>query len=268
MGTDKNIKLHIVTDIKDCTCYKFKLHIVADIKRKMKFLNQVEAENIDIELFNEYKFSIEQLMELAGLSVAVASCKAFPLDSLPNPNKKVLVCCGPGNNGGDGLVAARHMKMFGYSPEIFYPKKPNKDLFNNLVFQCQTLSIPFLDCLPNSAQIDEQYNFIVDAIFGFSFRGDIRSPFDVIIDVLRHVTIPIASVDVPSGWNVENGNPEGINPAVLISLTAPKLCASKFQGNLHYLGGRFVPKNLEEKYNLDLPQFPGTDCVVLLPKIK
>ena len=33
---------------------------------KMKFLNQVEAQNIDIELFNEYKFSIEQLMELAG----------------------------------------------------------------------------------------------------------------------------------------------------------------------------------------------------------
>ena len=33
----------------------------------MKFLNQVEAQNIDIELFNEYKFSIEQLMELAGL---------------------------------------------------------------------------------------------------------------------------------------------------------------------------------------------------------
>ena len=32
----------------------------------MKFLNQVEAQNIDIELFNEYKFSIEQLMELAG----------------------------------------------------------------------------------------------------------------------------------------------------------------------------------------------------------
>lgn len=70
------------------------------------------------------------------------------------------------------------------------------------------------------------------------------------------------------GWSVENGNPDGISPEVLISLTAPKLCASKFRGEHHYLGGRFVPKALEEKYHLDLPFFPGTECVVLLPKIR
>lgn len=67
---------------------------------------------------------------------------------------------------------------------------------------------------------------------------------------------------------MENGSTDGINPDVLISLTAPKLCASKFRGERHYLGGRFVPKALEEKYHLDLPLFPDTECVVLLPKIK
>lgn len=46
------------------------------------------------------------------------------------------------------------------------------------------------------------------------------------------------------------------------------MCASKFRGERHYLGGRFVPKALEEKYHLDLPLFPDTECVVLLPKIK
>lgn len=76
----------------------------------MKFLTQEEAQNIDQELFNKYAFSVDQLMELAGLSVAVALCKAYPITK--SESSQVLVCCGPGNNGGDGLVAARHLKMF------------------------------------------------------------------------------------------------------------------------------------------------------------
>lgn len=64
---------------------------------KMKFLNQAEATNIDFELFNEYKFSVDQLMELAGLSCAHAIVKCFPLENLPSKN--VLICVGPGNNG-------------------------------------------------------------------------------------------------------------------------------------------------------------------------
>ncbi len=50
-------------------------------------------------------------MELAGLSVATAIAKTYqPLNN--ESNTSVLVCCGPGNNGGDGLVAARHLKLF------------------------------------------------------------------------------------------------------------------------------------------------------------
>lgn len=54
------------------------------------------------------------------------------------------------------------------------------------------------------------------------------------------------------------------NPDVLISLTVPKLCAKHFHGRAHYVGGRFVPKALAVKYHLDLPEYPGTDCVVKL----
>ena len=91
---------------------------------------------------------IEQLMELAGLSVASFHVNRF--HSLSNPNKKVLVFCGPGNNGGDELVAARHLKVFGYSPEIFYPKHPNKDLFAKLTIQLKRQLIPFLDEMPDA----------------------------------------------------------------------------------------------------------------------
>ena len=63
----------------------------------VKFLNQEEATNIDLELFNEYQFSVDQLMELAGLSCAHAISKEFPVER--NENNEILILAGPGNNG-------------------------------------------------------------------------------------------------------------------------------------------------------------------------
>ena len=53
-------------------------------------------------------------MELAGLSVAQAIRNEYP----PSSHNRVLIIAGPGNNGGDGLVAGRHMYHFGYSVEV------------------------------------------------------------------------------------------------------------------------------------------------------
>ena len=58
----------------------------------------------------------------------------------------------------------------------------------------------------------------------------------------------IISVDIPSGWDVEKGNiHDTFEPDMLVSLTAPKTCAVHHEGP-HYLGGRFVPDRLYEKY--------------------
>ena len=59
-------------------------------------------------------FSVDQLMELAGLSVAQSIEAEFP----PDTHKDVLVIAGPGNNGGDGLVAGRHLHHFGYNVQV------------------------------------------------------------------------------------------------------------------------------------------------------
>ncbi|CAH1790225.1 unnamed protein product, partial [Owenia fusiformis] len=153
----------------------------------------------------------------------------------------------------------------GYKPTIFYPKRPNKPLFVNLVNQCEKFDIPFLSYIPaETSLLKDHYNFIIDALFGFSFKGPVRPEFAEILERLQQLETPICSIDVPSGWDVEDGDPAGLKPEFLISLTAPKKCAKLFTGKYHYLGGRFVPPALAQKYNLMLPKYPGTDCVIEL----
>ncbi|KAF7460738.1 Hypothetical predicted protein [Marmota monax] len=181
----------------------------------VKYLSQEEAQAVDQELFNEYQFSVDQLMELAGLSCATAIAKAYPSSSMARNPPTVLVICGPGNNGGDGLVCARHLKLFGYQPTIYYPKRPNKPLFTALVTQCQKMDIPFLgEMPPEPMMIDELYELVVDAIFGFSFKGDVREPFRSILSVLSGLTVPIASIDIPSGAGTQKVGGIGALPSV------------------------------------------------------
>uniref|UniRef100_A0A6B2LGK9 NAD(P)H-hydrate epimerase n=1 Tax=Arcella intermedia TaxID=1963864 RepID=A0A6B2LGK9_9EUKA len=210
----------------------------------MKYLNQTEAQNLDTELVTKFGYSFVQLMELAGLSTAQAIAEAYPLPHF----SKVLIVSGPGNNGGDGLVCARHLYHFGYQPEIVYPKRTDKPIYNDLVTQCTHLRIPIRSDLP----VLSNYDLIIDAIFGFSFSGELRAPFDLILQQLKESGVPIASIDIPSGWDVKEGNitGKGLEPEFLISLTAPKESAQKFKGKYHYLGGRFIPPEIETKYAL------------------
>ncbi|KAK8791788.1 hypothetical protein WA158_005165 [Blastocystis sp. Blastoise] len=235
-------------------------------KISMKYLSQSLAIALDKELMSVPGFSIDQLMELAGLSVASAIEHCY--DS--NTYKNVLVICGPGNNGGDGLVAARHLKHFGYNPQILYPKqkKGNQEqLFNNLVYQLNSLHVPFITEIPSMDCIRSQFQLIVDGIFGFSFSGIPRSPFDEIISTINESSIPIVSIDVPSGWDVDQGplsNKCVQSPDMLISLTCPKPCSQFFKGSFHALGGRFVPSDLMKKYDLVLPKYFGSSQYVML----
>lgn len=95
-----------------------------------------------------------------------------------------------------------------------------------------------------------------------------RGDFPDIMKKLIKSKLPVASIDIPSGWDVEVGPLEerpSFKPEVLISLTAPKLCAKKFTGRQHFLGGRFIPPDLAKKYELILPPYPGCECIVEIP---
>ncbi|CAA2997793.1 pyridoxine pyridoxamine 5 -phosphate oxidase 1, chloroplastic-like [Olea europaea subsp. europaea] len=239
----------------------------------ISYLSQQEAAEVDEILMGPLGFSVDQLMELAGLSVATSIAEVYKSDKY----NRVLAICGPGNNGGDGLVTARHLYHFGYKPFICYPKRTPKPLYSGLVTQLESLPIPFLSVEELPVDLSSNFDILLDAMFGFSFHGTPRPPFDDMIQRLvalgnpnqKHQKSPvIVSVDIPSGWHVEEGDlsGEGIKPDMLVSLTAPKLCAKKFSGPHHFLGGRFVPPPIADKFKLNLPAYPGTSMCVRIGK--
>jgi len=225
----------------------------------MKTLSAKNAAALDKDLMSIGAFSIDQLMELAGLSVSQAVYRVHP----PSRGRRILVACGPGNNGGDGLVAARHLWHYGYKPTIYYPKQSKNELYQRLSTQLKNLNIPFVEDFPAAL---EESDHIVDAIFGFSFSGEVREPFPAVIEALQTSSVPVTSVDAPSSWNIEDGPPtsgpgSGFSPAVLVSLTAPKPLVKYFKGR-HFIGGRFVSPDIQEKYDLELPEYEGIDQIV------
>ncbi|XP_039146017.1 pyridoxine/pyridoxamine 5'-phosphate oxidase 1, chloroplastic isoform X2 [Dioscorea cayenensis subsp. rotundata] len=239
----------------------------------ISYINQRDAAEIDELLMGPLGFSVDQLMELAGLSVAASIAEVYKSSEY----NRILVLCGPGNNGGDGLVAARHLHHFGYKLFVCYPKRTPKALYTGLVTQLESLSIPFLPVEDLPQNLTDDFDLVVDAMFGFSFHGKPRPPFDDLIQRLVSLSIAdnsskrrtaVVSVDIPSGWHVEEGDTDGsgFKPEMLVSLTAPKLCAKKFVGPHHFLGGRFVPPSIVEKYGLQLPPYPGTSMCVRIGK--
>ncbi|TVY94378.1 NAD(P)H-hydrate epimerase [Lachnellula willkommii] len=245
----------------------------------MKTLSAKNAAALDKDLMSIGAFSIDQLMELAGLSVSQAVFRVHP----PSRGRRILVACGPGNNGGDGLVAARHLWHYGYKPTIYYPKQSKNDLYQRLTTQLKNLSVPFTEDFPKAIK---ETDHIIDAIFGtppfltlililililtltphlstihpthpaptpgFSFSGSIREPFPAIITALQETHLPITSVDAPSSWNIEDGPPPSGPGATFMPGTLGR----------HFVGGRFVSPDVAEKYDLDLPEYEGIDQVV------
>ncbi|KAK1569752.1 YjeF N-terminal domain-containing protein [Colletotrichum navitas] len=198
----------------------------------------------------------------------------------PSRGVNVLIACGPGNNGrpgslprvqrkahlaagGDGLVAARHLRHYGYNPTVYYPKRSKNELYQRLAQQLVDLNVPFVDDFTAALKSTDH---IVDAIFGFSFSGEVREPFPAVIRALEETKLPVTSVDAPSSWDIEGGPPpsgpgSSFQPAVLVSLTAPKPLVKHFKGR-HFIGGRFVSPGIAEKYNVDIPPYEGIDQVV------
>ena len=218
------------------------------------------AAALDARLFALYP--LPQLMEAAGHAVAAACSLSFPLAT--HPTCAVLV--GPGNNGGDGLVAARHLAAFGYRATVISPRPPPPGSHNAALHaQLAALGVPVAELPASEAEL-RGFSFLVDAVFGFSFRGPlIKPPFAALLAAAAACGAPILSVDVPSGWAVDEATPPplpSLRPTVLLSLTFPKPCATGFEttcSGAHWVGLRgVVPPALAAE--LGLPELPWAEA--------
>ncbi|XP_053558901.1 yjeF N-terminal domain-containing protein 3 [Bombina bombina] len=237
-----------------------------DRQEPLRYLSKQDAEELERELLEDYRFGKQQLIEILGHCCAIAVTKVYPLSTLPKKQPTILVICGPEQNGAIGLVCARNLRSYDYEPTIFYPKRSLDSLYKDFIVQCEKMDIPFLSYLPTEVQlINDAYNLVVDAVLGVETElGEMKEPCSSILVTMKQIKIPIISIDIPLGWDVEAGNQEGITPDVLVSLAAPKKCALQFSGKHHFIAGRFLPYDVQKKFDLNQPEYPGTECLLEL----
>lgn len=159
-----------------------------------------------------------EMMEAAGGAVAEAARDV----ARTGPAR---VVCGKGNNGGDGLVAARHLATTGYEVEaiLLWPvDQLSADATANL--ERFGGSVREVDAQGMAAAI-EGSGVVVDAIFGTGFAGAPRAPADAAIEAINDCDAPVVAADIPSGVDASTGEAEGVavRADVTVSFHAAKL---------------------------------------------
>ena len=134
------------------------------------------------------------MMEAAGGAVAVAIGARWPM-------RPVTVLCGPGNNGGDGFVVARHLNEAGWPVTVALLGARDKlsgDAAHAASLWKGDLALFTPDCLDGAG-------VIVDAIFGAGLSRPLAGPAVILVEAMKSRRIPICAVDVPSGLDGASG---------------------------------------------------------------
>ena len=140
------------------------------------------------------------LMENAGRAVAEAV-----LAREKRAGARVLVACGPGNNGGDGFVAARHLKSAGLDVTVALLSSPEA-LKGDAAGMAALWSGPLIPL--DLAQL-QAADIVVDAIFGAGLSRALEGTAASFVEALNSLPVPVVAVDVPSGLDGATGNASG-----------------------------------------------------------
>lgn len=149
------------------------------------------------------------LMENAGRNVAEMSHRLVG-NGVPNA---VLILCGTGNNGGDGLVAARHLSRLGWRPEVWIVGQPGRgsaDFQSNFAMvKATTFPLCWIetnkDLVEAVANLRESPQMILDGLLGTGARGPLRSPMREVIRWANASPALRVAIDVPTGLDAQSG---------------------------------------------------------------
>lgn len=168
-----------------------------------------------------YHLTGEILMESAGSLAAREIDQSF----FPELSRGLLsVVCGPGNNGGDGLVVARHLHSAGHRNMMVFTMSPTNarsELFKLQLKRAELQGIKIIDLLKTPEKIEQlrSSELVVDALFGIGLSRPISGNFTKVVDLINSVDAPVVSLDCPSGLNCDTGVAEGAVVQAMMTLT-------------------------------------------------
>ncbi|HXG11682.1 MAG TPA: NAD(P)H-hydrate epimerase [Gemmataceae bacterium] len=174
------------------------------------FLSRDEVRTIDRRAIEEFGVPGVVLMENAGRGTA----ELLLALGIQGP---VVICCGKGNNGGDGFVIARHLDNRRVPVRVLLFCRP-EELTGDAAINYHIVSksgLPLavhaqtpLDLAAVQAELAAA-DWIVDALFGTGLSGPVRAPFDQIIGAINESSARVLAVDIPSGLDCDTGQPLG-----------------------------------------------------------
>ena len=173
-------------------------------------LTRHESRQVDERAVKHWGISSLVLMENAGRGAADALCRIATSD------QSVSIFCGKGNNGGDGLVMARHLHLRGWNVQaiLFHDSETfTPDMRVNYLI-AQQCGIPLHDLANHSsAELEtlldathQQAHWLVDSLLGTGSTGEPRAPLDKVIRWTNRATGHRIALDVPTGLDCDTAD--------------------------------------------------------------
>lgn len=175
-----------------------------------KVLDAAQAKELDRISIEELGMPSLVLMERASLQVAEAVAETTSRD------ERILAVCGSGNNGGDGVAAARILAEWGYSVTILLLGEEDK-FTEDLAVQIRIARNLGIKILGNEDMAD--YSVILDGIFGIGLAREITGKYREWIEKINGTEARVYAIDIPSGIHAATGKALGVSVRADVTVT-------------------------------------------------